>query len=129
MSVSLLERTLVSLLFGFSGIAKLMALGVAVEAFTRWGYPIGFMYFVGILEVAGAAAMWMRKLAPFAALCLAGLTLGALATRVLFREWPMAVLTGGALLLAVHYAWTHRDRLLPGEYRSMQPGGESDQDR
>lgn len=115
MSVTLLERTLISLVFGLSGVAKLVALGVEVAAFARWGYPIGFMYFIGILEVAGAVAMWMRKLAPFVASCLAGLALGALATRLLFQEWIMAMVTAAVLVLTVHYVWIYRRQLFPGE--------------
>lgn len=113
MSASGIERVVLSLLFGVSGLAKLLGLAFEAEAFARWGFPPGFMYFIGILEVAGAVGIWLPRLSPFAVLCLAGLTLGALVTRVMFMEWPAAGLTFIVLLLALHYTWRQRAELFP----------------
>ena len=107
------ERVFISLVFGISGLTKLFGLGFELDAFERWGFPTGFMYFTGVLELAGALAMWMRKLAPFAALCLAGLTLGALAVRAWFGEWPAALGTAVVLVVVAHYAWRRRHELFP----------------
>lgn len=113
MSTTLLERIIISLVFGFAGLAKLFGLSFELEAFDRWNFPIGFMYFVGILEVAGALGIWMRKLAPFTALCLAVLTAGAVITRLVYAEWLATFITVGVLVITVHFTWLQRRELFP----------------
>lgn len=115
MSVALLEKLLISALFGLAGLTKLLAVSAEVEAFARWDFPAGFMYFIGLLEVAAALGIWLRRLSAFVALCLAGLTLGALGTRLVFAEWGMALLTGLVLALLLHYLWRERAELFPAE--------------
>ncbi|MBW3566818.1 MAG: DoxX family protein [Proteobacteria bacterium] len=113
MSTVFVERVIVSVVFGLAGLAKVLALAFETEAFVRWGFPVGFMYFIGILEIAGALGVWMRKLAPFAALCLAVLTVGAVATRLIFAEWVAAVVTAGVLAITLHFVWQKRRELFP----------------
>lgn len=115
MSVAMLERLLISVLFGVAGLAKLLSVEAEVAAFAGWGFPAGFMYFIGVLEVAGALGIWLRRLSAFVALCLAALTLGALGTRLVFTEWGMALVTGFALALLLHYLWRERAELFPAE--------------
>ena len=88
--------------FAASGIAKLLSLEFELEAFARWGYPISLMYVTGTLELAGAIGLLIRRLSALAALCLAALMLGALATHAMHAEWPMFV---AALLIASLAAW------------------------
>lgn len=113
MPILFLERIVISLVFGLAGMAKILGLQFEVDAFVGWGFSIGFMYFVGVLEVAGALALWMRKLAPFAALCLAALTVGALATRLVYMEWLPALVTAVVLVLVAHFTWSQRRNLFP----------------
>jgi len=113
MSVVFVERVVISLVFGLAGLAKVVGLQFEVEAFVRWGFPVGFMYFIGILEVAGALGVWMRRLAPFAALCLGVLTIGALGTRLVFMEWLEAALTAAVLAITLHFVWLQRRELFP----------------
>ena len=120
-----LERLLISVLFALAGLAKLLGLEAEVDAFARWGFPAGFMYFIGILEVAGAIGLWASRLTAFVALCLAVLAVGALGTRLVFGEWAMALVTAVLLAITLHYIWRHRDDLLPGENAS----GFSEDDR
>ena len=113
MSTIMIERTIISLVFGLAGVAKVLGLPFEAEAFERWDFPVGFMYFIGILEIAGALGMWMRKLAPFAALCLAVLAVGAVATRVVHAEWLAAAVTAVVLIITLHFVWQQRRELFP----------------
>ena len=103
-----LHRSIVTLVFLASGMAKLLALGFEVEAFARWGYPEGFMYFTGVLEVAGAVGIWIDKLKTLAAAGLAGLMLGAVGTHAVFGEWPMLLVASLVFAITASYAWRHR---------------------
>ncbi|MFN2348017.1 MAG: DoxX family protein [Thioalkalivibrio sp.] len=49
------------LIFLLSGGAKLAGLEFEIEAFTRWGYPLWFMYLAGALEVAGGIALMVPR--------------------------------------------------------------------
>lgn len=113
MSTVWMERIIISLVFGLAGLAKVLGLAFEVEAFERWNFPVGFMYFIGILEIAGALGMWMRKLAPFAALCLGVLAIGAVLTRVVHAEWTAAIVTAVVLAITLHFAWLLRRELFP----------------
>ena len=108
-----------ALVFAASGIAKLLSLPFEVEAFARWGYPPYFMYLTGVLEVAGAIGLLVRRVSALAALCLAGLMLGAIAPHLVHREWAMLVLASGIAALAAWRGWSGR-----GEIRSL-PGRRS----
>ena len=104
-----------SLIFLASGFAKLLSLEFELAAFARWGYPEGFMYFIGILEVAGALGLWLRKLTALAGLGLAVLMLGAVATHALHHEWPMLALASAFFAVAAIYTWRNRRLLLPSD--------------
>lgn len=107
------ERVIISLVFGLAGLAKVLGLPFEAEAFERWNFPVGFMYFIGILEIAGALGMWMRKLGPFAALCLAILAVGAVVTRLVYAEWIAAAITAIVLIITLHFVWQQRRDLFP----------------
>ena len=113
MSTVFVERLIIATVFGLAGLSKVLGLEFEAEAFVRWGFPVGFMYFIGILEIAGALGVWVRRLAPFAALCLAVLAIGALATRMVFAEWVAAVVTAGVLAITLHFVWQKRSELFP----------------
>lgn len=115
MSLTLMQRFVISLCFGLAGITKLLDLDFESAAFLRWGFAPGFMYFIGILEIAGAAGIWTRRLDSFAAICLAILATGALIVRFVFAEWAMAAATAVLLLITLHFAWQQRDELFPRE--------------
>ena len=113
MSTVFVERIIVSVVFGVAGLTKVMGLPFEAEAFERWGFPVGFMYFIGILEIAGALGMWTRKLGAFAALCLAVLGAGAVVTRLVHAEWVAAAVTAVVFLVALHFVWQQRRELFP----------------
>lgn len=122
MSLNLLERLIISILFGVAGMAKLLSVEFEVEAFARWGFPAGFLYFIGVLEVAAALGIWLRRLSAFVALCLAVLALGGLITRLVFEEWMMAAVTAVVLMLLLHYLCRARGEMFPAEEFYEPPG-------
>jgi len=100
---------LLILLFTLQGGAKVMGAEHEVVAFTeRWGYPLWFMYAVGVLELAGAAGLLLPSLRAWAALGLVGLMLGAISTHVRVAEWFALPLPLTALAFALWVAWVSR---------------------
>lgn len=99
---------LLALVFAASGVAKLVALDFEVQAFTRWGYPLWFMYATGAAELAGAVGLLVRRLSALAAAALAALMLGAVGTHVIHAEWGMLALATTILSLAAWRAWQGR---------------------
>ena len=97
-----------ALVFVLSGLAKLLALPFETEAFARWGYPLWFMYFTGLLEVAGAVGLLLPRLSALASGCLAALMLGAVATHAVHAEWPMFAVASAILILAAWRGWKGR---------------------
>ena len=43
--------------FGFAGFLKVSASPMEIELFTRFGYPLWFMYGIGAAELAGAIGL------------------------------------------------------------------------
>jgi putative oxidoreductase len=91
---------LLALIFILSGGAKLAGLEFEIEAFTRWGYPLWFMYLAGTLEVAGGIALLIPRLSALAAAGMAVFMTGAVATHVAHAEWGMLVLALAIMTLA-----------------------------
>ncbi|MFQ3210466.1 MAG: putative oxidoreductase [Colwellia sp.] len=99
---------IIALIFFASGGAKLLSLPFEVEAFARWGYPIEFMYFTGVVEFVGAIGLLIPRLSSFASLCLAMLMLGAIATHLIHKEWLMLTVASAITLAAFWRAWSGR---------------------
>lgn len=101
--------SILAIIFLLSGGAKLAGLAFEVEAFSRWGFPIWFMYLTGILEVTGGAGLLWPRFSALAAACLACLMLGAIMTHLIHSEWVMLVIATSIMLLAVWHGWQARD--------------------
>ena len=67
---------------GAPGTAK-FRLDVWPRLFVGWGYPVWFTYVIGVVEVAGALAILVPRLATWAALVLGTVMLGAVVTLIL----------------------------------------------
>ena len=109
---SKIVSSLLALIFALSGGAKLLDLPFETEAFSRWGYPVEFMYLTGVLELAGAVGLLLPRLSALAALCLAALMLGAIGTHVLHAEWVMAGVALAIELTALWCGWRGRSEFL-----------------
>ena len=96
---------ILALIFLLSGGAKLAGLEFEIEAFTRWGYPLWFMYLVGTLEVAGGIALLVPRVSALGSAGLAAFMTGAVATHVVHAEWAMLVV---ALAIMLTAAWRAR---------------------
>ena len=99
---------IIALIFFASGGAKLLSLPFEIEAFARWGYPIEFMYFTGVVEFVGAIGLLIPRLSSFASLCLAFLMLGAIGTHLVHKEWLMLAVASVIALAAFWRAWSGR---------------------
>ncbi|MEO9966880.1 MAG: DoxX family protein [Reichenbachiella sp.] len=69
---------------GINGIRKFDPDGMWTKAFIRWGYPVWFRIFIGVLEVGGGLLVLIPKTRPLGALILAVVMIGALSTRIIF---------------------------------------------
>lgn len=84
--------------FAASGIAKLAASAPMVENFQAWGYPLWFMYVVGLTEILGAFGLALpgRRLAGaslrfWGSGVLGGLMVGAVGTHLVHAEFVKLV--------------------------------------
>jgi uncharacterized membrane protein YphA (DoxX/SURF4 family) len=97
---------LLTALYLFAGIPKVMGQAQAVEGFAKVGYSDGFRLFIGASEIAGGIGLWLPKLAFWAALGLMVIMVGAVYTHLSLAEAP----TGAAiaLILLGFVAWQRR---------------------
>jgi uncharacterized membrane protein YphA (DoxX/SURF4 family) len=113
---------LMAAMFLFAGLTKLMGAEMHVVNFDRWGYPLTFMYVVGLIEVAGALLLLIPRLASYAALLLSVNMLGANLTHIAAGEYTMLVMPLMLLAFLVVVAWGRWPRLaLPGFLRMRTP--------
>ena len=117
--VQMVVTALLSLVFLLTGIMKLTGAEMVKEGFEGWGYPIIFMYFVGLCEVAGAIGLWLRRFSYAAKVCLIILMAGAVLTHLAFDTFQEAVPPLVLIILTAVALWLHRrerdtnDELMP----------------
>ena len=102
---------LLALAFLAVGSFKLMGDQMHVDNFERWGYPIWFMYVVGVVEVLGALSLLYPRTAAWGALLLTGNMTGATITHLLASEWAMApvpLVLGVLLVVLAKLRWPDR---------------------
>ncbi len=74
---------LLAIAFLAAGLVKLYGAEMMAANFERFGYPVWFMYFVGIAEVAAAIGLFVQRTAFYSAVCLGILMIGAAATHLM----------------------------------------------
>jgi putative oxidoreductase len=94
-----------ALIFFASGAAKLAGLEFEIAAFENWGYPLWFMYLVGVIEVSGALLLLLPRLSGLAAGGLALFMTGAVGTHIIHGEWAMLVIATTIMALSARHAW------------------------
>lgn len=72
-----------TILFVHHGYLKFDPDGFWGPAFQRWGYPVWFLFFIGVVEVTGGIAILIPPIATYGAMLLAVNMLGALVTRLI----------------------------------------------
>lgn len=103
---------LLTLAFVLSGATKLAGAEMYVTNFTKWGYPIWFMYLTGLIEVVCAVLLWPRQTRLIGALGLVATMVGAILTHLLNQEAAMIAAPVVLLVLAAIVAWINRPRSL-----------------
>ena len=73
---------LVSLMFLAAGGSKLLNPKTHIESFARWGYPDGFLYVTGLVEVLGAILVLIPAFRYYGALLLTCTMLAAFFTHM-----------------------------------------------
>ena len=100
---------LLALIFLASGLAKLASLEFELAAFERWGYPIWFMYLIGVVEVAGGVGLIIQRFSAAAGAALALMMIGAIGTHVMHSEWGMLAAAGTIFLMSAVRAYNGRE--------------------
>jgi len=105
--VQIAVTVLLTLAFLGSGIMKLTGADEIRQGFENWGYPVFFMYIIGLCEVAGAVGLWLRRFSYAAKVCLIILMAGAVATHLVFDSLteamaPIILILLIAVTLALH---------------------------
>lgn len=108
-----LVNALLILIFIASGSAKLAGLEFELAAFERWGYPLWFMYFTGVVEVLGGLGLLLDKLRKLVSLGLVIVMIGAVITHLANAEWPMLAVASLILTLALINTRLQPGRLNP----------------
>jgi hypothetical protein len=81
----------ISGLFLFSGVPKLLTIPMAVAGFTKIGLPLWFMHIIGIGEIIGAIGLWIRPVFRYAYEGLFLVLAGAFGTTLVFIGFVMAI--------------------------------------
>ena len=68
---------LLAIPLGFSGIQKLGGMQSWIDQFRAFGYPIWFMYVIGVLQVLSAVGLWLPTTRKWAVLVILIIMLGA----------------------------------------------------
>ena len=95
---------LLVLAFLMAGGVKLSGQEEMVQNFDKWGYPIVFMYVIGLFEILGAIGLLVKNFRIFSAIGLILLMLGAIGTHLINGEAffaPLILLLLLVLLAAI----------------------------
>ncbi len=94
---------LIAIPFFAGAYLKLTSSEMEVQGFQLFGYPLWFMYFIGVCELLGALGILFGKLVHtalprLAALGLLGIMIGALYTHIMYTPLTMGI---PALIISV----------------------------
>jgi uncharacterized membrane protein len=81
---------------------------MAVAGFAMMGIGPAGMLTIGLLELAGAIAMFIPRLTGLAALCQIALMIGAVTTTLVYMDPAMAVLPAVVLVVVAVIAYGRR---------------------
>jgi len=101
---------LLAALFALQGILKLTSSPGWVSRFRAWGYPDNFYLFIAVIELAGAVALLIPKLAGVGALTLIAVMIGATITHLLHGE-SQVITTLILMLLLTLVVYVRRSNL------------------
>ncbi|MBW3582681.1 MAG: DoxX family protein [Euryarchaeota archaeon] len=97
---------LLAIVFFVTGGMKLMDMTMMREMFTQvWGYPLWFMFFIGIVEVTGAILVLIPKVAAYGGALLTINMIGAVGTHIMAGQWLYMLLPIIVGAIAVYLTW------------------------
>lgn len=96
---------LVALVLIMQGWPKFFEDGRWSSSFVEWGYPVWFRMMIGVLEVGGAVALLVPRVAHYGASVLASVMLGAFGTLMLNDRGGDAVTPVVYAVLLAWIAW------------------------
>jgi hypothetical protein len=102
-------QVLLAVTYAFSAYGKLTAEAMNVAGFEAMGLGTTGMYIIGALELAGAVAMFIPRLAGPAATCFVALMIGAVIFTLMLGGGVLAAWPGAFGVLAAVVAWGRRD--------------------
>ena len=94
-----------------AGLSKFLSTNWQVR-FTGWGYPAWFALVIGALEIGGAIALFIPRLALYAAMLLAAIMVGAVYTVVANASelgWHAAAIQLAIMSLIAAIRFSFRD--------------------
>jgi putative oxidoreductase len=103
---------LVALYIGAGGIAKLAGVPYVHSSFPKLGLPPWFGYFIGVCEVPGPIALFIRPLSALAALGLGIIMIGATYYHAAYTPVLQALPAFVLLLLCCYIVWKRWPRRL-----------------
>lgn len=103
---------LVVLYVGAGGAAKLAGVPYVHSSFPKLGLPAWFGYFIGVCEVLGCIALFIRPLRALAALGLAIIMVGATYYHSVYTPIFQAAPAFVLVILSAYIFWTSRSDLL-----------------
>lgn len=77
---------LLGLAFLMAGMVKISGQDEMIQNFDKWGFPVAFMYFIGISELLGAIGLFVKITRIYAAFGLIAVMLGAIGTHIVAGE-------------------------------------------
>lgn len=104
-------QVLVAATFAFSATLKLSAEAQNVAGFEAMGLGMTGMYVIGVLELAGAIALFVPRLMGLAAVCLVALMIGAVTITWAMFGASMIAIPAVVGVAAVVVAWGRRSHL------------------
>lgn len=104
---------LVVLYVGAGGVAKLAGVPYVHSSFPKLGLPHWFGYFIGVCEVLGCIALFIRPLRALAALGIGIIMIGATYYHCVYTPVVQAAPAFILLILSAYIFWTSRNRTLP----------------
>jgi putative oxidoreductase len=106
-------RGLLTVVFLVAAGMKFAAVPFEIAGFARFGYPLWFMYVVGVLQLLGAVLLWTRGCVAVGAGLLAVLMVGAVGSHLLAGDPALMPLPALVLLILLSgVAYARRSELL-----------------
>jgi uncharacterized membrane protein YphA (DoxX/SURF4 family) len=102
-------QVLLAAVYAFSAFGKLTAEAQNVAGFEAMGLGAPGMYTIGVLELAGAIAMFVPRLTGLAALCFVALMVGAVIITWAIGGGALVAIPATVGVVAAVVAWGRRD--------------------